>query len=178
MSKTYDEIKQMKVDATAYNPTVFDSTRSVLEQLELIKKYISEFPTGFVVWEVPRGEWIEYVRTTDLKKVGPELEGRTPQAGDVGIFQDGKVYQIIGLYQDAAQFSASSIVDLKGPTGSTGNTGLGIDSLASVSFPYGQASITYDANEGIHIFGSARLTFNDGIEPVEPAAEIEVAIQP
>ena len=178
MSKTYDEIKQMKVNAVAYDPTVFDSTRSVLEQLELIKEYISEFPTGFVVWEVPQNSWIEYVRTTTMIKVGPELEGRTPQVGDIGIFQDGKVYQIIGLYQDAAQFDPSFVVDLKGPIGNTGSTGLGVESLASVSFPYGQASITYDANEGIHIFGSARLTFNDGIEPVEPAAEIEVAIQP
>ena len=55
MSKTYDEIKQMKVDATAYDPTVFDSTRSVLEQLELIKDFLTEFPAGFVIWGAIEG---------------------------------------------------------------------------------------------------------------------------
>lgn len=133
MSKTYDEIKQMKVDATAYDPTVFDSTRSVLEQLEIIKEYISEFPTGFRVWEVPRSSWMEYVRISDLTPVGPAIEGRTPQVGDLGIFLNGEVYEIIGFYQDAVEFKATYLVNLKGPKGDSikGEKGDGMPSNMS-----------------------------------------------
>lgn len=179
MSKTYDEIKQMKVDATAYDPTVFDSTRSVLEQLEIIKEYISEFPTGFRVWEVPRGSWVQYVRISDLTPVGPVIEGRTPQVGDLGIFLNGEVYEIIGFYQDAVEFKATYLINLKGPKGDSvkGDPGKGFNNLSSIDFTYGQSYATFSTDEGMILSGGGRAVLEDNTS-FEFATEIEVPFVP
>ena len=179
MSKTYDEIKQMKVNAVAYDPTVFDSTRSVLEQLEIIKEYISEFPTGFVVWSVPRGSWVQYARISDLTPVGPVIEGRMPQIGDIGIFLNGEIYEIVGFYQDAVEFKVTFLADLRGPKGDSikGDPGKGFNDLKSIDFTYGQPYTTFSTDEGMIISGGGRAVLND-YTTFEFATEIEVPIVP
>lgn len=185
MSKTYDEIKQMKVDATAYDPTVFDSTRSVLEQLEIIKEYISEFPTGFRVWSVPLNYFVDLLDISNLQPIGGNKDIGQPKVGDIVIFKNGEVHEITNIRQTSisvylADINPEILANLKGPQGESikGDPGVGVQDLASISFPYGVADITYDSTEGIHMFGGARLTFNNGIEPVEAAAEIEIPLQP
>lgn len=186
MSKISELIKDKAIDYTSYDPVVFDNKKTVLQQLEIIKSYMSTWPVGFIVWGVVEFDsFRREISTLNLYPIGRGEDIGEPKEGDLVIFRDGAVHEITNIRQTGPNsFSAildtTVLINLKGPQGQSikGDPGVGVQDLASISFPYGVADITYDSTEGIHMFGGARLTFNNGIEPVEAAAEIEIPLQP
>lgn len=186
MSKTYDEIKQMKVDATAYDPTVFDSTRSVLEQLEIIKEYIGEFPTGFVIWGAIEGidSYVSQISSLSLYPIGRDEDITNPKVGDLVLFRDGTVHLIADVRQSGpSRFTISIdsevLVNLKGPKGDSvkGDPGIGFNNLSSIDFTYGQPYATFSTDEGMILSGGGRAVLEDKTS-FEFATEIEVPFVP
>ena len=186
MSKTYDEIKQMKVSAVAYDPTVFDSTKSVLEQLEIIKEYISEFPTGFVIWGAIEGidSYVSQISSLSLYPIGRDEDIANPKVGDLVLFRDGTVHLISGVRQSGpsrftVSIDAEVLVNLKGPKGDSvkGDPGIGFNNLSSIDFTYGQSHATFSTDEGMILSGGGRAVLEDNTS-FEFATEIEVPFVP
>lgn len=176
MSNIYDELKQKIIKYLDYDPTVFDSTRSVLEQLEIVKDWLANYPSGFVIWRAPGYVApVSAIMVSALSSfLGEQEEGVEPKVKDLVLLTKGQVYEILTIEQGYA--TLGQIADLQGSVGPVGNTGLGVDDLSAITFPYGVPAITFDTTEGVHIFGGARLTVDD--TTVEPAAEITVPIVP
>ena len=102
-----------------YNPSSFNTNKTILEQILELKKWLKENPSYRIY--ISEEDFSSVQITYDLTKVYDPDE--TMNVGDAVMFHNGFLSDVTSIDRDNNEFNRGSSVDMKGPQGPRGYPG-------------------------------------------------------
>lgn len=102
-----------------YNPSSFNTNKTILEQILELKNWLKENPSYRIY--ISEEDFDPTQITYDLTQVYDPDE--TLNVGDAVMFHNGFLSDVVSIDRDNNEFNRGSFVDMKGPQGPRGYTG-------------------------------------------------------
>ena len=102
-----------------YNPSSFDTNKTLLENILELKKWLQAHPSYEVFYSSANGDTSQQ-QTYNTSTI---TDPTNLEAGDVVVFANTTLGNVIAVDSDLGTFTCDPAVSFKGPQGATGSTG-------------------------------------------------------